>query len=230
MTLGTGIFLSTLLLALVGLYINTRGRWNWIKISLWALGSAVLLIAGGVGIYFAVEYQENRPRPQTGFGRIEIGEVQSDVLFKEGKPKYSWPDEDSVTETWAYFRDDSYTYVQFKTKKVSAIQYTTTKAWSYVEVNGISLGNHVEVVVDHLGEPDVVSESADQLSRIYNYKKYHCAYEMQAGKVQSLIIIHPKNFPWKYLAEYNPISPAEKTAKTGPWDKDPIVNESAASK
>jgi hypothetical protein len=36
--LGTAIFLSALVLGVVGLYAVTKDRWNWRKIAFWSLG------------------------------------------------------------------------------------------------------------------------------------------------------------------------------------------------
>jgi len=62
MTLGLGIFLSSLFLGVIYLFVVTKDRWNWKKILfVWPL--IVILVVGviGGGGFYIYNYCENKP-------------------------------------------------------------------------------------------------------------------------------------------------------------------------
>lgn len=92
MELGTGIFLSAILLGLVWLYTATKDRWNWKKLTLWPMGILFgLAMVGGGGLYVN-DWIENRPYKETGFWGIQLGASPADVKFIKGKPNTSAED------------------------------------------------------------------------------------------------------------------------------------------
>ncbi len=86
MELGTGIFLSALFLGTVALFLFTKDRWNWKKVSLYVFGipvAAILICGGG---YYAYYKYEQGPRPQTEFMGFSLGMSKEDVLTYKGLP------------------------------------------------------------------------------------------------------------------------------------------------
>lgn len=72
MPLGTGLFLSALVLSLVILYAVTKDRWNWRRIALWStIGplTAVLVISA---VVYLVGWWEDRPKPLESFYGIAL--------------------------------------------------------------------------------------------------------------------------------------------------------------
>jgi hypothetical protein len=85
MEVGTGIFLSAALLGAVALFIATKDRWNWKKILLWTGGILLVIPAiGGLATYTYMLY-EDRPKLQTEFYGLKLGEKFQDVVFRHGK-------------------------------------------------------------------------------------------------------------------------------------------------
>ena len=89
MTLGTGLFLSSLVLALVILYAVTKDRWSWRRIfnriSFVVLG----LIALGLGAWGVTYYLEQQPisiSRQTEYAGIRLGMKQDEVRYIKGNP------------------------------------------------------------------------------------------------------------------------------------------------
>lgn len=89
MNLGTGIFLSALVLAVVALYGITKDRWKWRGIAkraaLISLGAVLLgvLVGGGAYLYHRL------PTPvstQTVYAGLRLGMSQDEVLYLRGYP------------------------------------------------------------------------------------------------------------------------------------------------
>lgn len=62
MTLGTGIFLSSVFLGLILLFWVTKDRWRWPRIAYWFAGSVAAIIAA----VFAYQNYEPPPTKQIG--------------------------------------------------------------------------------------------------------------------------------------------------------------------
>jgi len=190
MALGTGIFMSALLLAVVFLFHTTKDRWNWRKIFkfvfVWPLVVVIGLSAiGGGGYYLYGEY-EDRPRVQTGLWGLELGMSKNDVLFAKGDPKeITTPDEskDSWYETLMEYEQhsDSRYYIFLIDEKVVRIAY-----WGDVwkpSVNGLEVGDSIEGMVEQLGKSASYWEYSEGKSRQFKYPEYNSVYWAAKGKI-----------------------------------------------
>src|SRR5437870_4308170 len=89
MSLGLGIFLSSLVLAVVMLYGLTRDRWSWrgiFKRTALAVLALVLITAAIIG---GVELWNRLPAtvtPQTEYAGLRIGMTPDDVMYIKGYP------------------------------------------------------------------------------------------------------------------------------------------------
>jgi hypothetical protein len=92
MSLGLGIFLSTLLVVVVYLYRITRDRWNWRKIGKRTLFAFVALIAMiSAAIYGAQNWDHYFPTPvppQTAYAGLHLGTSMKEVLYIKGHPSF----------------------------------------------------------------------------------------------------------------------------------------------
>jgi protein-S-isoprenylcysteine O-methyltransferase Ste14 len=88
MSVGLGIFLSSLVLSIVVLYGFTKDRWNWPKIArrtgLGVLTVAALVIGIWAGIYFWNQLPASL-RTQTEYAGLRIGMAQDEVMYIKGK-------------------------------------------------------------------------------------------------------------------------------------------------
>lgn len=110
MSLGTGIFLSSLLLAIVALYGLTKDRWGWrrfMKRFAFVVLGLVALTAVSIGGYYV---WENIPTPvtrQTEYAGVRLGMSPDEVMYVKGypptvltsKPGDEWKDFFLVVET-----------------------------------------------------------------------------------------------------------------------------------
>ncbi|MGD9769700.1 MAG: hypothetical protein AB7U62_18860, partial [Pseudolabrys sp.] len=89
MDLGTGIFLSSVVLAVVILYGITKDRWSWRRIvKRTALVLLCLVILGtvvGVGISYWPQIPQ-KPERQTTYAGLRLGMTQDEVLYGKGYP------------------------------------------------------------------------------------------------------------------------------------------------
>jgi len=185
MSLATAIFLSSLVLGFVALFVATKDSWKWKKIILWPIAT-LSLIAAGLWIYNTIE---ERPKVQTTFWDIPLGATQADVKFLKGAPnvvpkevdrdkwEYLWPA--SSNSDWDYLYR-----VAFKNGKVWLIEYFASPSRTYGPgIQTIDEGDSLETIIQKFGEPARVSTSVDQLSRIYSFTKYQVAFELKQNRV-----------------------------------------------
>lgn len=98
MSIGDGIFLSAVLLSIVGLYAATKDRWSWKRIAKWGLILPVAVLAIlALGVWLYSVYDE-RPIAQESFEGLKLSSTPADVRFLKGEPiaKYSTGDQ------WVY--------------------------------------------------------------------------------------------------------------------------------
>lgn len=179
MTLGTGVFLSAVVLGLIQLYLQTGDRWRWRRIVGVIAALAVLVPIGAVGIWWASDFEKSRPHKVTKFLNIEIGMPKEDVKFLMGKP------DQMDNKLWIYFAKDYKppVFVEFYAGKVDKIG---TIGASDVVLSGVRMDDDYQSVVARLGKPTVVDRSNDNLSRTLYYPSIGVAIGMSGGKVEYL--------------------------------------------
>lgn len=212
MTLGDGIFLSSILLSAVALFAITKDRWNWKRIAKWGLiGPTVvtLIVAGGT---YAYSSWTDRPTSQSMFGDIALVATSADVLFVKGEPS-SKDDPDR----WVYnagrgsaSRDAAKYLVMFKDGRIRFVLYTASEAQIvHPWFMGFDIGTSHNRVVEKLGEPSNSSVSEDQLDRIFSYDKYNAFFSFSQGKLVAYGIYQPKDGPMAFRSESKESSPAK---------------------
>jgi hypothetical protein len=172
MTLGEGIFYSSLFLGVIALYIATKDRWRWKRIILWPLG-LIAVVAAGVGIF---AYVESLPTAQTEFWGISLGEKKEDVRFKKGAPE-----QEEENNIWVYTQKsgsgstDSTWKIRFENGEVVSVERWPpgTERWASPPLLGIRQGNSTAHVTQRLGEPSKITHDSDGMIRTYEYEKYH---------------------------------------------------------
>jgi hypothetical protein len=194
MSLGTSIFLSSLVLAFVVLFIATKDRWSWKKIILWPL-AGLILIASGLWIYGTIE--KRWPKVQTSFWDIPLGATESDVKFLKGAPRTKDQDtleylfEDSFSKQWDYIYR-----IRFKNGKVWLIEYFPGPNTTYgPRINGINIRDSLEQITKKFGSPSHISTSKDELSRVFSFTKYQVAFELKENRVVGYGVFDSKVAP-----------------------------------
>ena len=99
-SLGLGVFLSSILLSVTLIYLRTRDHWRWRKIALWFGIVTVGLPALVAGTYFTYQFYQNQPVRATELNGITVGAAKRDVLFLKGKPNLG-----QDTNNWVYWSE-----------------------------------------------------------------------------------------------------------------------------
>lgn len=179
MSLGLGILLSSIFLGSVALFIGTKDRWNWKKLTLWPVG----IIAGLCVAFYAYSLIEDRPKAEHGFWDIPLNARKSDVKFIKGEAS-------EKEDLWRYITRDqngnwsTAYYVHFEEDKVWAISFYAngSSRWE-ANIQGITIGDKIDVVRRKFGEPSHVSASDNELKRLYMYNLYNVVFELEKNEV-----------------------------------------------
>ena len=192
MSIGLGVFLSSLFLGCVTLYIFTRDRWNWKKLLLWPSATLALV---AVGVY-AYNMIPETPKRETSFWEIPLGASEHDVLFIKGEPTNK--DDDN----WLYMFNDSQGnwervyYVNLKGGKVWLTGFVGADPVSWQEnIQSITMGSSENAVREKFGEPSPGVSTKDGLRRMYHYSQYNVFFQLERNKVTGLGIYDPEVAP-----------------------------------
>ncbi len=194
MTLGTGVFLSSLFLGLVALFISTRDTWNWKKITKrFAAGTAIVVTLLGLSIYVGIKVS-NWPEREISYWDVSINATKSDVKFLKGHPAATEGD-----DIWIYGKEDYASVflgsepiyvVWFQDDKVKRIEcFSDTR--DCPPVQGTYLDQPNDRIVEHFGHPSHISNSKDDLSRTLSYDRYNVFFELQRNRVTSMGVYDP---------------------------------------
>lgn len=197
MTIGTGIFLSSLLLAIVILYGLTKDRWAWRRIvkqtALVLVGLIFLGVIAGAGFY-AWEQVPIRIQQQTEYASVRIGMSPDEVKYVKGYPPQvlgpvetegDWMEFKPVIETkniekgkrvedyeeWSYQGNKYYIVVQYDSQKATVIAvecYSEDKLNRCPAIAGVADGDSEQEVIGKFGQPDSFKISGVTKSLYYS--------------------------------------------------------------
>lgn len=207
MTLGTGIFLSSIFLGLCYLFIQTKNRWNWKKICFWSLGLPLLLTILMIGYFSVNSLIENLPKIITEIKGIHLGDSKSDLIFKHELS------EEPSNET--LFFTNNVQAIFDKENKVNGLIYVCTNNdyWSdSTKVNGISCYDSGDKIIDHFGKEkvNILCQSEQKVEtdkpstahiqkRFYTTPQYNVEYILNKNIVEAFFIKKPKTFNKRIL-------------------------------
>lgn len=201
MSLGTGLFLSALVLSLVILYTVTRDRWNWRRIALWTTITPLTIIVVISAISYSVWWWGDRPRPLDSFYGIALRASEQEVRFLKGEPTSKDPN-----GTWIYDIKDGSSekklgtyHVRFREGKVRHVMYAPGGYHADKEYPfGISDGTKLALVEKKLGTRHSVSEKPDGSARFYSYPEYNAFFGLSKGVVEVYGMYDPATGPLKF--------------------------------
>ncbi len=212
MSLGLGIFLSTLVLSTILLYRWTQDRWNWRKglIRLGVVTSAIAAV--GVGSIYTYDRYQNRLTRATGYYDLTLGMSKDEVYYVKGQPTevHERPAKGDAFEgswlviyvnaipkgktpkdyiSWAYSLDttsgDRLDIEFFDRDRVSRIACYTTTGFCR-SILGIASGDTEESVKDRLGKPD--REELSGVTKRLRYSSLNLSLYLVKKKVYMLVV------------------------------------------
>jgi len=207
MNLSLSILLSSIILGLVVLYVNTKDRWKWAKILKLVIAiplSLALIAVAGVFLYTKIS---DRPRKQTEFWQISLSDTKEDVLFKKGKPI-----EEESDNLWSYIIEVGMYIVGFYDGKVIEIAYTdiSNKSNPFAEflpgptIQGIGFNESSDAVTRKFGSPASIVESKKGLARMYYFPQYNVWFTLEKDSVRVYGIYNPEYAAQAHLVVKDP--------------------------
>lgn len=187
MTLGTGIFASTVLIVLVIAIrqITLRKKWKLVgKIT----AGTVAVCAVIVGCFYAWNYIESLPPAPsvvTELAGVKLGMSPTDVKLALGEPD---TDPDPVSEKGQTRVDYIYLEPGLSITFYGKDKYTTKAeiictSDQYTKLLGFDNLSTEDAIIQRLGTPSKVSVSKDGLNKIISYKKWKAAFSISKGSV-----------------------------------------------
>ena len=201
MQLGTGIFLSALVLGAIILFLATKDRWRWKRIMLWGaggLGAVCAVIAAGVYGWFIWDAM---PRTMTQLWDVKLGSTKDDVKFLKGLPT-DFVGDGTDKEIWRYIVADNQYLVSFRDGKVRYILYFGSLSHAPT-IKGISVYDPPESWIDNLGEPEGVTRTNNGLSRTYSFARYNVVGIFEKGTLVGTGIYDSSTGPFRLNDQTN---------------------------
>jgi hypothetical protein len=219
MSIGTGTFLSAILISIVMLYGITKNRWGWRRIikrvALVCLTLFLLGAAAGMGMYLYNQLPVTIA-VQTELGRVRIGMTQNEVKYVKGYPPYVLgPKDDSsnfpghpVIETgklpagknvddyedWSYAEyGGSRIDVRFDPTRTGVIVvqcYSHDMLQRCPSIAGVSDGDPELQVIRIFGQPD--SSNIDDGTKSMYFKKIGVFFKLAKQTVYLIGINDPR--------------------------------------
>jgi hypothetical protein len=215
MSLGLGIFLSTLVVAVLLLCRWYGERWKMGRKLKIIATVVVVLLAVGYGGLWGWSYWEGRPKPQTGYYGVNLGMRMNEVVYVLGSPTTvdeppdkdtRWAKVDKVEElakdktiqdffAWSYGDTDgdenkARIDVEFslKTKKVTSIGCYSSGQYCH-SVNGITVGTTEDEVTEKLGKPTAVM--LNEATKTLRYDELHMEISLTKKAVYMIKVVDP---------------------------------------
>ena len=196
MSLGLGIFLSSLFLGIIFLFVSTKDRWKWKKILfIWPL--CFVLVVGVIGgtWFYIYNYYENKPKTSIyeAYLNIPLNASEAELIFLQGDEyktkRYS---EDNNNIHYLYITEDKNGInVRIKENKIWRISCYETTSYSCSSLNEIQIHDSANEVKEKLGEPSYVSISDDNTERVWAYEKFNIYMMLSKGQVDGIGIFEP---------------------------------------
>ena len=209
MTIGDGIFYSTLLLILAGsIYaISVRGKWKTVgKV----FSVFVLVVAVCAGIFYGYDQYQSRPQSSpppatpepltavTEYMGVKLGASRVDVTLKLGAPQ-----EESSLVTPTGKRRDVLTYYDFQVilegEEVADSVFMVCSSGTYKygrELLGLSITDSEDIVLKELGTPTNESINKDGLQKIMNYKELNLSLILAKEQVEQICMTEGGSIAW----------------------------------
>ncbi len=218
MELGSGIFLSSVFLGTVALFIATKDRWNWRKLVVrtglvtLTLGS---ILVGGLAAY---SWLERRPTADVVLWNIKVGHPQGDVKFLKGAPRFVVEASGTEPERWIYpLAGDKGSYVVGFRDGSVAFAYYEGERGAAPYLQGIGGYGDIAAINDELGLAEKIVTSTDGLRRILLYPKWRTWFGVTGDGIKAMGIYDPAR--WEPGSDATNWAANDSNSQSrGPWE------------
>lgn len=157
--------------------------------------SVVIFIGAVVAAIAGYSYWSDRPRLQTEFWKLKVGDTREDVIFKKGQPIQIHKNKDR--EILVYQERSNHYVVLMSDDRVGYVIvdscYEKDKKFSESSLQGINTWSSSDDIIKKFGEP----QQKDHLNisggrRIYNYPKHGLSFSLVKDQVCAMGLVDPK--------------------------------------
>ncbi len=196
MTLGTAIFLSSLVLGVLVLYWLTRDRIRWGRLLRWVAAlSLVCTIASAVAawVYSNPFFWRGAVDGLDGF---KLGDIESDILFKNSNYERvcegRWQGLETKVYVFVESRCETVTRVELNGGSVRWIGKSSRNydqvSWRYR--NPVRFGSTLDMIRRDFGVEDFFREYPDR-SRTYVFKRFNLAFKLGNDRLSVVKVFDP---------------------------------------
>jgi hypothetical protein len=198
MSIGLGIFLSSLVFALVLLYGITRERWNWRRItrsvfvSTLILGGLIIFVAGGIYVW---KHFAATKLKRTEYAGLRLRMTRNEIKYVKGTPSHVLDGVAIPTGTltadkkiedfdeWAY--DDGLVLL-FKQDLLAVISCQSRRHIFCPDIDGITNGDNEEKLLSVFGEPS--NASIEEFVKIMEYSNIGMILKLRERKIVEIML------------------------------------------
>lgn len=203
MSIGTGIFLSSLLLGLIYLYVKTKDTWNWKKIFIGIISfAAILLVSILIAVYWDNFFKKsddfNSDREYSGliqsYQGISLGDKISNLEFKYGRLKFEGKTQGNVPIYTIEAKPNLVIYKRESSDSVSFIGIDCSNTLD--SFNGIKCGTSADELLKKHGKkvkiwcPKELAKDENPY-RIYDMVEFGTRFYLSKNEVSHLRIYSP---------------------------------------
>lgn len=194
MSIGLSIFLASLIIGSVTLFIATRNSWNWKNIlKFLALGVIVFIVLIIIAFKFYT-YFSSKPEETNKFWGIPLHSNKSDIKFLKGNPIKE--NNGPIESVWDYqdgVKGDYYS-VDFHGDTLRFVMVQKGQE-DYQSLQGITFYSTFQNILDKFGKHPLVFKTKNDLGRMILFKKYHVFFYLEKDHVQVYGMYNPKFGP-----------------------------------
>jgi hypothetical protein len=213
MSVGAGIFLGSVYLGTIYLYVHTRDRWDWSQLI--RRGSLLVLLAsavigGGLGALAGHQWWQDRPRAIVAIGVVKVGEPWLDVVSKLGDFR-----EEEIRSVRKYPDERSFRHASLpltvivRTGTVHYVVHHCSANGNPMPLNGIGCGDEGVKLFEKFGARLRVlcQKNAGPLPdgvyglRVFDVPDYGTRYVMRSNKVAAIAVASSEEL--RSLVGYN---------------------------
>lgn len=190
MELGTGIFLSSVLLGSIALFIATKDKWNWKKIALRTSITFIAIIGLSAGSIYLYTAHENWPHEEESLLGVSLGMEKAEVKFLKSEPT------DVKDNVWEYAIYEKQKHiVGFQKERVSYSYFVYDSLYGdnfeVPSLQKIKFPSTQEEIYEHFGKPTKVTWSREQLSKLFLYPKFNVFFLLTKNELRIMGIYDP---------------------------------------
>jgi len=192
-----GILFSAILLGIVMLYLRSKERWEWDKIIILFTAAIVSIsILGGIGIFVYIK-KSDKPEIQTSFWDITLSSSKSSIKFIKGPPNKIEPGDIWVYISEIFGAPEAY-YLRFNEDELRLVGYLGGDLSGGPSIHGIKKGSSLDDIILFFGKPSQLSESIDNLIKLYSYENYNVFFMIEDNRVSTYGVYNPKYGPMEF--------------------------------